>query len=88
MSEVAIKYYERKYGNDTAKAFIHLVKEVGEVAGALEKGNADHAKIELTEIAALLQFMAKKHGMDLQRNIEEMYTKKLAGMEAAAAAKK
>lgn len=59
MSNVAIEYYEKKFGNDVTKAFVRLVREVGEIALAIERNNIDLAKMEITESVALLQFMTK-----------------------------
>lgn len=82
MSKVAIQYYEKKFGNDITKAFVHLVREVGEIAFALERNNAEHAKVEITESVALLYFLAQKFGFDLEQNIEKMYSKKLEMLQA------
>ncbi len=77
MNLVAIEYYNRKFGDDKIAAFIHLVREIGEIAFALERNNMEHAKLEITESAALLYFLASKYGLDLEANIESVYTKKL-----------
>jgi len=77
MSLVAVEYYNRKFGDDKAAAFIHLVREIGEVAFAMEKNNVEHAKLELTESAALLYYLASKYELDLDANIKSLYTKKL-----------
>lgn len=77
MNLVAIEYYNRKFGDDKTAAFIHLVREIGEIAFALERNNMEHAKIELTESAALIYYLASKYGLDLDANIESVYTKKL-----------
>lgn len=77
MNSVAIEYYNKKFGDDKTAAFIHLVREIGEIAFALEKNNMEHAKLELTESTALLYFLASKYGLDLDANIELLYTKKL-----------
>lgn len=81
MSNTAIEYYNRKFGDDKAAAFIHLVRELGEIAFAMEKNNADHAKLEITESAALLYFLASKYGFDLDTNMETLYYKKLAALK-------
>lgn len=81
MSDVAIEYYERKFGDDVVKAFVHLVREVGEIALAIERNNPELAKMEITESVALLRFMAKKYGFDLQSNIESVYAKKLQTLQ-------
>lgn len=77
MSLIAIEYYNRKFGDDRAAAFVHLVREIGEIAFALEKNNPEHAKVELTESTALLYYLASKYGLDLDANIKSLYTKKL-----------
>lgn len=81
MSNTAIEYYNRKFGDDKSGAFIHLVREVGEIAFAIEKNNAEHAKMEITESAALLHFLASKYGFDLDINMETLYLKKLAALK-------
>lgn len=77
MNLVAVEYYNKKFGDDKAAAFIHLVREIGEIAFAMEKNNIEHAKIELTESAALLYYLSSKYELDLDANIESLYTKKL-----------
>jgi NTP pyrophosphatase (non-canonical NTP hydrolase) len=77
MNSVAIEYYGRKFGDDKTAAFIHLVREIGEIAFALERNNMEHAKLELTESTALIYYLASKYGFDLDANIESVYTKKL-----------
>jgi NTP pyrophosphatase (non-canonical NTP hydrolase) len=77
MNLIAVEYYNRKFGDDKAAAFIHLVREIGEIAFAMEKNNSEHAKLELTESTALLYYLASKYELDLDTNIESVYTKKL-----------
>ena len=77
MSSIAIEYYNRKFGEDRSAAFIHLVREIGEIAFAMEKNNAEHAKMEITESAALLFFLATKYNLDIDSNIKTVYSKKL-----------
>ena len=69
-----------KFNDDTTKAFIHLVREIGEIALAIERSNLELAKMEITESVAILQFIAKKYGFDLQANIDNIYTKKLQAL--------
>ena len=45
MSSVAIEYHDRKFRDDKSAAFIHLVREIGEIAFAIEKNNLEHAKL-------------------------------------------
>ena len=77
MSVVAVEYYNKKFGDDKAAAFIHLIREIGESAFAMEKNNIEHAKLELTESTALLYYLASKYELELNANIESLYTKKL-----------
>ena len=77
MSSVAIDYYNKKFGDDRSAAFIHLIREIGEIAFAMEKNNTDHAKIEITESAALLYYFASTYGFDLDANMKAIYQKKL-----------
>jgi NTP pyrophosphatase (non-canonical NTP hydrolase) len=77
MSSVAIDYYNKKFGNDISAAFIHLVREIGEIAFALEKNNTEHARLELTESAALIHYIASKYSLNLDENMGALYTKKL-----------
>ncbi|HJU34894.1 MAG TPA: hypothetical protein VJ695_07215 [Nitrososphaera sp.] len=84
MSLIAIEYYNRKFGDDRAAAFVHLVREIGEIAFALEKNNPEHAKVELTESTALLYYLASKYGLDLEANIKSLYTKKLEMLDTSA----
>ncbi len=81
MSKIAIEYYEKKFGSDTTKAFVHLVREIGEIAFAMERNNTEHAKLEITESAALLFFLAQKYGFDLQSNMQSVYAKKLEALQ-------
>lgn len=77
MSSVAVDYYNKKFGDDRSAAFIHLVREIGEIAFAIEKNNVEHAKMEITESAALLYYLATKYSLDIDANIKAVYSKKL-----------
>ena len=77
MSSIAVEYYNKKFGDDRSAAFIHLVREVGEIAFAMEKDNVEHAKMEITESAALLYYLATKYNLDIEANIKTVYSKKL-----------
>ena len=87
MNLVAIEYYNRKFGDDKSAAFIHLVREIGEIAFALERNNMEHAKLELTESTALIYYLASKYGLDLDANIESVYTKKLETLKKSTESK-
>ncbi|MEM0029768.1 MAG: hypothetical protein QW572_00820 [Candidatus Nitrosocaldus sp.] len=78
--DVAVEYYSRRFGDDASKAFIHLVREVGEIAFAIEKGNVEHAKVEIAESIALLHYMARLYSMDADATIERIYSKKLEAL--------
>jgi NTP pyrophosphatase (non-canonical NTP hydrolase) len=84
MSSIAVEYYNRKFAGDKAAAFIHLVREIGEIAFAMEKNNLEHAKMEITESAALLCYLATKYDLDLDANMKAVYTKKLEMLKTKA----
>ena len=77
MSNHAIEYYGNKYAGNKEKAFIHLAREVGELAAGIERSNDEMAKMELTETAALCFYLAKLYNLDLMQNMEQLYRKKL-----------
>jgi hypothetical protein len=77
-ASLPIEYYTKKYGEDTTGAFIHLIREIGQVAFAVETKNAPVLEAKLTEAAALIQFIAYNHKIDLESNTEVMYSKKLS----------
>lgn len=83
MSSIAVEYYNKKFGDDRSAAFIHLVREIGEIAFAMEKSNTEHAKMEITESAALLYYLASKYGLDLDANMNAVYSKKLDMVKSA-----
>jgi NTP pyrophosphatase (non-canonical NTP hydrolase) len=83
MSSIAVEYYNKKFGDDRSAAFIHLVREIGEIAFAMEKSNAEHAKMEITESAALLYYLASKYGLDIDANMNAVYSKKLDMLKSA-----
>jgi NTP pyrophosphatase (non-canonical NTP hydrolase) len=77
MTSPAVEYYTRKYGADTRAAVMHVMRELGELVSALEKGNDPHAKLEIVEIAGHMEFLAKRYGFDLAAELEALYKKKL-----------
>jgi NTP pyrophosphatase (non-canonical NTP hydrolase) len=77
MSSTAIDYYNTKFGDNKSAAFIHLVREIGEIAFAMEKNNIEHAKMEITESIALLYYLATKYDLDADANMRTVYRKKL-----------
>lgn len=78
---IAVEYYNKKFGDNAQAAFIHLVREIGEIAFAMEKNNDEHAKLEITESVALLQYLASKYGFDVDENMQAVYSKKLAALK-------
>ena len=82
MSSIAVEYYDRKFGDNASAAFIHLVREIGEIAFAMEKNNVEHAKLEITESVALLHFLASKYDLDVGANMQAVYSKKLEAFKA------
>jgi hypothetical protein len=72
-----IEYYTKRFGEDLPTAFIHLIREIGEIALAMEKSNTAHAKLKITEAAALLQYIATRYDLDLDGNIQSLYAHKL-----------
>jgi NTP pyrophosphatase (non-canonical NTP hydrolase) len=83
MGSIAVEYYNKKFGEDRSAAFIHLVREIGEIAFAMEKSNTEHAKMEITESAALLYYLASKYNFDLDANMKAVYAKKLEMLKSA-----
>ncbi|HET6589189.1 MAG TPA: hypothetical protein VFG45_03385 [Candidatus Nitrosocosmicus sp.] len=77
MDNIVIDYYTNRFGDNLSSAFIHLVREIGEIALSLEKNNESLAKLKITESTALLQYIAYKHGFNLEEEIQTLYSKKL-----------
>jgi NTP pyrophosphatase (non-canonical NTP hydrolase) len=82
-STSAIEYYNKKFGDNTQAAFVHLVREIGEIAFAIEKQNIEHAKLEITESIALLYYLASKYNFDASENMQALYSKKLQSLKTA-----
>lgn len=78
----AVEYYNTKFADNAQAAFIHLVREIGEIAFAMEKQNAEHAKLEITESIALLHYLASKYSLDVPANMQALYSKKLEALKA------
>ena len=87
-SIIAVEYYNKKFGDDRSAAFIHLVREIGEIAFAMEKNNVEHAKMEITESAALLYYLASKYNLDLDANMNLVYSKKLDALKPTSSSSK
>ena len=78
---IEVEYYNKKYGDDINKAFIHLIREIGQIAYAIEKSNNVVAAAKITEASALLRFFASKYEIDIESKIEEMYSKKISMLD-------
>ncbi|MEO9296200.1 MAG: hypothetical protein ABI347_11465 [Nitrososphaera sp.] len=77
-------HYDKKSGNDDGAhaAFIRPVREIGEIAFAMEKNNAEHAKLEgITGSVALLHCPASKEYCfeDVNENMQRPSTRKRRG---------
>lgn len=77
MSEVVIRYYEKRFGGKIDSVFIHLVREIGEIALGMEKQNSGHIKLKITEASALLHYLASRWGFELDVSMEQLYSRKL-----------
>ena len=78
---IAVEYYNKKYGDDINKAFIHLIREIGQIAYSIETTNNSVATSKITEASALLRFFASKYEIDIESKIEEMYSKKISMLD-------
>jgi hypothetical protein len=77
MSQLVISYYNKRFGKNINSAYIHLVREIGEFALAIEKENTEYAKLKITEAAALLEYMASKYKFNLDSNMQVVYSRKM-----------
>lgn len=82
-AHIHAKYYATDHARGTAKTFMWLVEEVGELATALHKaageggntsGDSDPAG-EMADIIAWLCTLANIHDIDLETAIREKYFK-------------
>lgn len=48
----------------------------------MEKQNAEHAKLEITESIALLHYLAAKYNLDVPASMQALYSKKLEALKA------
>lgn len=76
--ESAIKYYQIKYEDKLNQAFVHLVREIGQIAFGMETNNKSVLEAKIIEAEALLRFLAHKYGIDTDKNAEAIYAKKLS----------
>jgi hypothetical protein len=79
--ELPMKHYEIKYGNDTDQAFVHLIREIGQIAYALGTKNQPVFAAKVTEASVLLKFLACRYNVNIKSNIETMYSKKLTHID-------
>ena len=79
--ESAIRYYEMKYANNTSQDFIHLIREIGQIAFGMETNNKPVLEAKVPEATALLHFLAQKYEIDVDSKIEATYAKKIIQFE-------
>lgn len=77
MTDAAVEYYRRKYGDDVQAAFVHTVKEIGDLARVIERGQEDRVAHEITEITGLMHYLAARYDVALDESIVELYSRKL-----------
>jgi hypothetical protein len=77
MNSIALEYYDKRFRQNVQSAFIHLVREIGDIALAMEKSNSEHAKLKITEAYAILQYIASIYNLDLDTKIQTLYLHKL-----------
>lgn len=75
--KIAVEYYTKKFGDSKEKAFIHFVKELGELARGIEKSQPEVAKHELIEMMALIFYFARHYNMNILEEVEKLYKKKM-----------
>jgi hypothetical protein len=80
MNRLAVEYYNKKFGEDVSAAFIHLVREIGEIAFAIERVKPGIAYTKITEAVALLYYISSKYNINIDESINTLYTKKLASL--------
>jgi hypothetical protein len=81
MSSLAIEYYNKRFGDNVSIAFIHLIREIGEIAFAIEKNNKGVAQVKITEAVAILHYISSKYGFNIEENIKSLYTKKIESQQ-------
>jgi hypothetical protein len=81
MSSLAIEYYNKRFGDNVSTAFIHLIREIGEIAFAIEKNNNGVAQVKMTEAVAILHYISSKYGFNIEDNMKSLYTKKIKSQQ-------
>jgi NTP pyrophosphatase (non-canonical NTP hydrolase) len=77
MDSVVLDYYNKRFGENLNAAFIHLIREIGEIALGMEKNNFNHLRLKITEASALLKYLASRYDLDVEANIQSLYSEKL-----------
>jgi NTP pyrophosphatase (non-canonical NTP hydrolase) len=77
MDSVVLDYYNKRFGENLDAVFIHLVREIGEIALGMEKNNSNHLRLKITEASALLKYLASRYDLDVEANIQSLYSEKL-----------
>ena len=77
MDSVVLDYYNKRFGGNLDAVFIHLVREIGEIALAMERNNSNHLRLKITEASALLKYLASRYDLDVEANIQSLYSDKL-----------
>jgi NTP pyrophosphatase (non-canonical NTP hydrolase) len=77
MDSVVLDYYNKRFGENLDAVFIHLIREIGEIALAMEKNNSNHLRLKITEASALLKYLASRYDLDVEANIQSLYSEKL-----------
>jgi NTP pyrophosphatase (non-canonical NTP hydrolase) len=80
ISSIPIEYYNKKFGNNTSAAFIHLVREIGEIAFSVEKNSTGVAQTKITEAVAILLYLSSKYGINIEENLDSLYKKKMESL--------
>jgi len=66
-----------KYKDNLNQAFVHLVREVGQIAFGMETNNKSVLEAKIIEAQAILRFLAHKYDIDSDKNTEAIYAKKI-----------
>jgi hypothetical protein len=80
-SSIPIEYYSKRFGDNISAAFIHLIREIGEIAFAIEKNSTGIAQTKITEAIAIMYYIASKYNLDIDENIKSLYSKKLKSVK-------
>jgi hypothetical protein len=73
----ALRYYELKYNDNSKEAFVHLIRELGQIAFGIETNNKPVLKAKIMEASAILKFLAHIYEIDVVRDVESIYAKKI-----------